>query len=183
MQITCKWGQLDELITNNFIPVMPFFKIGKIIWRFIFFCSLLFPSLSTVGPPGAFSPSDPPWKGRVPHLRWAHQIFWCSSAVESSVLGTVGPRANFARGKTALPRADARNHARVQQVSSLSGWPQVPSGVPGSPLSLFSRGLAPVPPQNTSGFPLAEKNPQTHGALAGQDSGSTGDESRPCLKL
>ena len=40
----------------------------------------------------------------------------------------------------------------------------------GSPLSIFSRGRSPVPPQGTSGFPLPEKNPKTHGVLAGQDS-------------
>ena len=40
----------------------------------------------------------------------------------------------------------------------------------GSPLSLFPRGRSPVPPQSTNGFPLPEKNPKTHGDLAGQDS-------------
>ena len=42
----------------------------------------------------------------------------------------------------------------------------------GSPLSLLSKGLAPVPRRSTSDFPLPEKNPWglTHGVLADQDS-------------
>ena len=114
---------------------------------------------------GAFIASP----ARVPRLRWAHQNYWCSPAVEASVLGTVGPRANFARGKTALPQSGCQKPRKGRAGSSLSGWPQAPSGVP-AVLFLFSRGRSPVLPQSTSGFPLPEKNPKTHGVPAGQDS-------------
>ena len=52
----------------------------------------------------------------------------------------------------------------------------------GSPPSLFPGGHTPVPPQSTSGFPLPEKNPKTHGVLASQDSVPQGRESWPPVK-
>ena len=60
--------------------------------------------------------TQPRGRGGCPFLRGEHQTFWCSPQWRLPVLGTIDPRANFARGKTALPRAGARNHARVEQV-------------------------------------------------------------------
>ena len=87
-------------------------------FSFFFICFFFLPSPSTVGPLERLAPAiQPRWRGGwlvcVERTRF---IFCCSPTVKSSVLGTVGPRANFARGNTALPRAGARNHARVKQV-------------------------------------------------------------------
>ena len=136
-----------------------------LVFYFLLF-SLLFHSWSS----GALSPSDlSPWKGRLTLLRRAHQTFWCSRAVESPVLGTVDPRANFAQGKTAPQSGLLESHARVQQVVLFQDDPQAPSGV-AAVLFLFSERTLPLLPQSTSGFPLPEKNPKIHGVLASQDS-------------
>ena len=170
----------DEFIKNDYIPILPVFQIGLnyptiffSLFLFAFFLllflllSLLFHSLSS----GAFSPSDPaPWKGRVTLLRRAHQTFWCSRAVESPVLGDRGPSRKFCPRKNGRPHNGLlESHARVEQVSSLSGWPQAPSGVP-AVLFPFFREDVHGSPSEYKRFPLPEKNPKTHGVLASQDS-------------
>ena len=125
--------------------------------------SLVFLSFQ-VGPTGAFSSSDPPEEreGAPPTSSAPDFLVLLRSGVFRS--GDHWPSRKFCPRKNGTPQSGcARNHARVQQVSSLSGWPQVPSGVTGSPLSLFSRGLAPVPPQTTSGFPFRRKTPRPMG--------------------
>ena len=152
----CKWDANEStgwIHQKLFIPVPPFFLNWKelVVQNFSFRPFLLFtaffsPFFSTDGPSG---------RGR------------CLFCVERTRLSGVPrsrgfrsgdhwpSRASFARGKTALPRAGARNHARVHQVSFRMTASSIRSS--GQSLSLFSRGLAPVPPQSASGFPLPER--------------------------
>ena len=124
-------------------------------------------------PPGAFFPQRPsPVEGEG-DSPVASALDFCLVPLRSGVFrsGDRWPsRQVLPEEKRHSPERVARNPRKGRVGSSLSGWPQAPSGVPGSPLSLFSRGLAPVSPQSTSGFPLPEKNPKTHGVLASQDS-------------
>ena len=81
----------------------------------------------------------------------------------SPVLGTASPPGTVcAWGKAALPRTGCPKTTKGQASSPLSGWPQVPSGVPGVSFH-FSERTSPVPPQSTSGFPLREKTPRPMG--------------------
>ena len=187
MQIRCKWGRRDEFIKNNFLAVLPVFQIGinhlagyfcwggvrTLSFFFLFFLS----SLPTVGPLEHLAPATHPrGRGGWTLLRRAHQTFLVFHS------GDRWPWRTFARGKTALPKAGARNPRKGRAGSSFSGWPRAPSRVPGSPLSLFPRGRAQVPPQSASGFPLPEKNPKTHGVLAGYARlVSARKESWPCF--
>ena len=123
-------------------------------------------------------PQRPTPVGRLTLLRRAHQTFWYSSAVESSVLVTVGPRANFARGKTTLPRAGARNPRKGRASSSLSGWPQAPSGVPDSPLSFFREDLHRSPSEYKR-FPPTGEKPQDPWGPSWPRLGPSRGESRP----
>ena len=197
-QIRCKWGRRVEFIINNFIPVLqfginyckfsPFFGFFFPFLFLLFFCSFFF-ALSSFHSfhswsAGAFSPSDPaPWKGRVTHLRRAHQIyFWYSSAVESSVLGTVGPSRKCCPRKSGTPQERvARNPRKDPAGSSLSGWPQAPSGVP-AVLFPFSR-------EDVHRFPLRvravspyRRKPQDPWGPSWPRLGSSREESRPCLE-
>ena len=132
-----------------------------------FICFPLFPQLILL------ERSDPaPRERRASPLRGAHQTI-CSGAPPQRSLPFCTPVALaqiLPEENRSFPDRVARNPRKGRAGSSLSGWPQAPSGVPGSPLSLFPRGLAQVPPQSASGFPLPEKNLKTHGVLAGQDS-------------
>ena len=139
------------------------------------FCFLLayFPSPSTGGPPsGAFCPSDPaPWKGRETLLwRARTRLSGAPPAEESPVLGYRRPSRKFCPRKNGTPRSGLLE--TTQRSSRLLSFRLTASTIrsSGSPLSLFSRGHSPVPPQSTSGFPQPEKNPKTHGVLASQDS-------------
>ena len=118
IQMRCKWGRLDEFIKKIF-PVLPFFHIGKNYWTlilFFLFYLLLVPFLSIVGPSGAFSPSEPPWKGKVPPLRRAHQTFWCSLARECSVQVPLALAQILLEEKRPSQSGLLENHARVEQV-------------------------------------------------------------------
>ena len=191
MQMRCKWGQLDEYIKNKYIPVsIPNWNNFLIrtfsFLRFFFLLSispsLLFHSWSS----GTFSPSDPaPWEGRLASS--------ASTAPDSLVLPRRGgfrsgdrwPSHKFCPRKNGTPQSGLLEiHARVKQVVLSFRMTASTVRSSGSPLSLFSRGRSPVPPQRTSGFPLPEKNPKTHGVLAKPKPRlcSSRDESRPHLK-
>ena len=95
--------------------------------------------------------------------------------------GTIDPRANFAQGKTALPRAGARNHARVEQVVLFqvdrehhqefrqSSFPFLERSCTGSP-SDFKR------------FPSTGEKPQDPWGPSWPGLGSSMEESRPYLE-
>ena len=184
----CKWGRRVEFIKNNFIPVLQFginfgkfslfFIFGFFPFLFLLFFYSFFFALSSFHSfhswsAGAFSPSDPaPWKGRVTHLRRAHQIyFWYSSAVESSVLGTVGPSRKCCPRKSGTPQSGLLEiHARVQQVVLFQVDRKHRQEFRQSSFPFLERTFTGSPSEYERFPPLPETNPKTHGVLAGQDS-------------
>ena len=148
---------------NNYLyPICSFFFFAFLI------CAFLYPCLSAGDPLEHFASATQPFGNGGWGLICVERTRVFSGApptVESSVLGTVDPRANFARGKTALPRVGARNHARVDQVS----FRMTASTVRSSGQSSF-----PFLERTSTGSPSeCERFPptgETHGALAGQDS-------------
>ena len=100
-----------------------------------------------------------PDKRLVSPLRW-NLPFW-------------GPLALLARcawRKSGSPQDGvARKPPRVKQVAPFQVGRKYRQG-PRESSFHFSERTSPVPPQSTSGFPLREENPKTHGAPAGQDS-------------
>ena len=124
--MTCKF------IKNKFISV---FQIGIMIrpQHFPFFfclfflalsfssliCAFFFPSHPTGGPLEHFAPGTHPVEGEggLVCVERTRVVFWYSPTVESSVLGTVGPRANFARGK--------KRHSRERVLETRKGRPSL----------------------------------------------------------
>ena len=122
-------------------------------------------------PSGAFSPSDPaPWKGRVAPSASSAPVFWCSPQRSLPswgplTLGQILPEKKRASQSGLLETTQGSSRYVLFQDDRKHRQEFRAVLFP-----FFSRGLAPVPPQSTSGFPLPEKNPKTHGVLAGQDS-------------
>ena len=141
------------------------------IFFFFFFCSFFFLSFSTVSPLGHLARANyPRGRGGWP---FCVELTRLSGAPAQWSLPFWGPwtlAQILPEEKRHSPERVARNPRKGPAGSSLSGWPQVPSGVPAVLFPFFSRGRSPVLPQSTSGFPLPEKNPKTHGVLASQDS-------------
>ena len=176
MQIRCKWGGLDEFIKNNFIPVLPVFQIGIVIWSqyFSFFpsvvfliliCRFLFPSLSIGGPLEHLAPETQPCgRGGWTRLRRAHQS--CFPVLPRSGVFHSGDSRKFCPRKTALPRTGCKK-PRKGRTSLFQDDPQTTSGVPGKSSFPFLERTSTGSPSECERFPPTG---ETHGALAGQDS-------------
>ena len=144
MQIICKWGRRDESSVIIFFPVHPifqnvinfcrdfvsFFRSGFRFFNCLFF--FLFPQL-----------------GPLEHLAPAIQLLLRRRAHQTCFLvlpgrGSSRPGDPFTLGqilperKRAFPERVAGKPRKGRAGSSLSGWPQAPSGVP-AVLFPFSR--------------------------------------------
>ena len=137
-----------------------------VLFCFVFSFALYTPLPSTVGSHWCLWPQSPGRQGDSPAWNAPDLCLVLHTQWSLSRSGSVSPRANFARGKTALPRAGCQKATKGQASRSLSGWPQAHVRRSDSPLSLFPRGRTPVPPQSASSFPLPEKNSKTHEVLA-----------------
>ena len=138
----CKWRAESSVI--NFFPVHPIFQnvinfcrdfVSFFRSGFRFFNFLFFPPLSTVGSSGAFGSSDP-----APSAASSTPDLFSGAPPQRKLpsWGPVYPRTNFAGEKTSLPERVAGKPRKGRAGSSLSGWPQAPSGVP-TVLFPFSR--------------------------------------------
>ena len=130
-------------------------------------CSFLLPSLSTFGPLEHVAPTTQPrGRGGCPFLRRAHQTLRCCPAAQASRSGDRWPSRKCCPWKNGTPQSGLLEiHARVQQVVLFQVDHKHRQEFRQSSFP-FLRGRSPVPPQSTSGFPLPEKNPKTHGVLA-----------------
>ena len=141
--------------------LLPIYFCPSFTFSFLFF---FFPglfsaaSLSTVGSLEHLAPvTQPHGEGRVTLLHRQYQSS-CLVLPRSAVSrpgGTLALVQILPEEKQPSPERVARKPRKGRAGSSLSGWPQVPSGVP-AVLFPFSREALPVPPQSTSGFPLPE---------------------------
>ena len=131
----CSIPNRNKLLVDHF-SVLPF------LLSFLFFiCCLLLSSFSTVGPLGHLAPATQPRErgGRLFCVERTRFIFWCSPTVESPPFWeTVRPSALvLPEEKRTSPERVARNPRKGPAGSSLSGWPQAPSGVPAVLLPFF----------------------------------------------
>ena len=134
-----------------------------------------------------FLPSFLPMEGWLSHS-WAYQmLLWYSPLWRSlPVLGTASPPGTVcAWGKAALPRTGCQKTTKGQASCPLSGWPQVPSGVPGVLFPFFREDITSSPSEHKR-LPPSGENPKTHGAPAGQDSvpqGGSQGRAQSALKI
>ena len=143
-----------KLIDGDIFP-------SSFVLAIIFFVSCL----TTGGTLEHLAPATQPRRrGGWPFLRGAHQTFWCPPQWRPSVLGTIDPRANFARVQTALPRAGARNHARVEQVVLFQVDLFAPSGVPAVLLPFFREDIHQFPLRVQAVSPYWRKTPRPMGS-------------------
>ena len=159
--------------------VLPVFQIGinyfdgEIFLLFGSFCffSFLFAFFSPVfpqvvpSPLGHFAPASRP-SGREGWLSCGECTrFLCGAlpAEQSPVLGTVDPRANFARGKTSLPER-ARNHARVEQVVLFQDDRKHHQGFPAVLFPFSREDVHRFPLRVQAVFPYRRKTPRPMGS-------------------
>ena len=111
-----------------------------------------------------------PWKGDPHTVRRTGQTSGTPPAVESPILGTARPPGTMCLRKSGSPQNGACQKTTKGQTSRpLSGWPQVPSGVPGVLFPFFREDVTSSPSEYKR-LPPSGENPKTHGAPAGQDS-------------
>ena len=114
-----------------------------------------------------------PWKDGSLTGRTIHRPVWSSTPPCEGVSPFWGPLALLAlcvpEEKRPSPGRGARKPPRVKRVLPLSGWPQVPSGVPGVLFPFFREDVTSSPSEYKR-LPPSGENPKTHGAPAGQDS-------------
>ena len=185
IQMTCKWGRLDEFINNNFIWVG--INYLTIIFSFLLACllaCLLAFSFHRWSLWGIYPQRSNPVEG-VGRILLCVECTRLSGAPPQRSLPFWGPLALaqiLPEEKRPSPERVARNHARVEQVSSLSGWPKAPSGVPGSPLSFFLERTYTGSPSEYKRFPPTGEKPQDPWGPSWLRLSSARDESWPCLE-